>query len=74
MLLFVELSQRMLITFNRISMPEHLKAHWAAGGHICGLFWVRPETSIGQLAKELYMFWEASEAEEWVDRTGWIPF
>ena len=71
---FLEVSQRMLITFNRISMPAHLEAHWAAGGHIWGLFWVRSETSIGRLAEELNMFWEASEAEEWIDRIGWIPF
>jgi len=71
---FVDFSQRMLITFNRISMPAHLEAHWVTGGHIWGLFWVRPETSIGRLAEELHLFWEASEAEEWIDRIGWIPF
>jgi hypothetical protein len=38
---YLELSQRLLVTDNRTSMPEHLEAHWAEGGHIWGLFWVR---------------------------------
>jgi hypothetical protein len=54
-------------------MPEHLEAHWAEGGHIWGLFWVRPETQIGELARELFLVWEATDAEEWVDRLDWIP-
>ncbi|MCC5618192.1 DUF5615 family PIN-like protein [Nostoc sp. CHAB 5836] len=31
---YLELSQRMLITDNRKSMPEHLEEHWGDGGHI----------------------------------------
>jgi len=55
-------------------MPAHLEAHWAASGHIWGLFWIRPETAIGRLAEELYLIWETSEAEEWKDLLDWIPF
>ena len=55
-------------------MPAHLDAHWAAGGQIWGLLWVRPGTPLGRLAQELFLVWEASEAEEWLDRTAWIPF
>lgn len=64
----------MLITDNRKSMPGHLEAHWAAGGHIWGLFWIRPLTPIGQLAQELVLVWETTEAEEWIDILDWIPF
>jgi hypothetical protein len=71
---YLELSQRLLVTDNRASMPEHLESHYRAGGHIWGLFWVRPETQIGELARELFLVWEATEAEEWVDRLDWIPF
>ncbi len=38
LLRFLELSQRILVTDNRKSMPRHLEAHWEAGGHIWGLF------------------------------------
>ena len=71
---YLELSQRVLVTSNRKSMPVHLEAHWVTGGHLWGLFWVRPKTPIGRLAQDLYLVWEASEAEEWVDRLAWIPF
>lgn len=70
----LEISGRMLVTSNRKSMPAHVKAHWEAGGHLWGLLWVRAGTPLGRLAQELYLVWEASEAEEWVDRLDWIPF
>jgi hypothetical protein len=71
---YLELSQRILVTDNRKSMPEHLKAHWSAGGHIWGLFWLRPGITIGRWAEELFLIWEATEAEEWIDKLDWIPF
>lgn len=39
---YLELSQRLLVTDNRKSIPGHLEEHWAAGGHIWGLLWLRP--------------------------------
>ena len=71
---YLKLSQRILITDNRKSMPGHLEEHWANGGHIWGLFWVRPLTPIGQLAQELMLVWETTEAEDWIDILDWIPF
>ncbi|MDI6793523.1 MAG: DUF5615 family PIN-like protein [bacterium] len=71
---YLELSQRVLVTSNRTSMPAHIETHWTAGGHLWGLFWVRSGTPIGRLAQDLYLVWEASEAEEWIDRLEWIPF
>ncbi|NJM73738.1 MAG: DUF5615 family PIN-like protein [Scytonema sp. RU_4_4] len=73
-LLYLERSQRLLVTDNRASMPAHMEAHWAAGGKIWGLFWVRPRIPLGQLAQELLLVWETTEAEEWIDRLEWIPF
>jgi hypothetical protein len=70
----VEQSRRLLVTDNRKSMPEHLDAHWSAGRTIWGLFWVRPKTPIGLLAESLYLLWETSEAEEWINVVTWIPF
>ena len=55
-------------------MPGHLEDHWNAGGHIWGLFWLRPGVTVGLWAEELFLVWETSEAEEWIDRLEWIPF
>lgn len=63
-----------LFRTTRKSMPGHLEDHWANGGHIRGLFWIRPLTPIGQLAQELILVWETTEAEEWIDILDWIPF
>jgi hypothetical protein len=64
-LIYLETSQRLLVTEDRSSMPGHLTDHWNAGGHIWGLLWVRPGTPIGKLAQDLLLVWDATEAEEW---------
>lgn len=71
---YLDKSQRLLVTDNRTSMPAHLQSHWAADGHLWGVLWVRPRTSVGRLAQELYLIWDASEAHEWIDRLEWVPF
>ncbi|WP_165360806.1 hypothetical protein [Candidatus Chloroploca sp. Khr17] len=44
----------------------------AAGGLHWGIFIVRKHVPIGVLVEELALYWEASEAEEWVDRIEWL--
>ena len=73
-LLFLDVAQRLLVTSNRASMPDHLRQHWSEGRHLWGLCWVRPGFSIHRIAQELLLVWEASTAEEWLDRLEWIPF
>ena len=73
LLRYLDRSRRALVTANRVSMPAHLEAHWAAGGHLWGFLWIRPGTSLGRLAQELQLIWETSAAEEWIDRVDWIP-
>jgi hypothetical protein len=72
-LLYLELSQRLLVTDNRKSMPSHLEEHWSSGRYIWGLLWLRPNMALSQLAEDLYLIWETSEAEEWLDKIDWIP-
>jgi hypothetical protein len=71
---YLQLSKRLLVTDNRSSMPEHLNNHWNQGGHIWGVTWVRPNSSIYQLVESIVLIWEITEAEEWIDRLDWIPF
>lgn len=70
---YLELTQRLLVTNDRASMPDHLETYWAQGGQLWGLLWIRPRTAAGLLIQELHFIWAASEAEEWIDRTEWIP-
>lgn len=73
-LLYLHHSQRLLVTDNRTSMPEHLEEHWSKGFRIWGLLWTRSEISLGTIAEFLHLIWEVTEAEEWYDRLDWIPF
>jgi hypothetical protein len=71
---YLGMSQRLLVTDNRTSMPEHLKDYWQTNQQTWGLLWVRPATTMGTLAEELSLIWETSEAEEWINVIDWIPF
>jgi hypothetical protein len=72
-LIYLERSQRILLTDNRKSMPEHLEAHWANDGFIWGLFWLRPKATVRELAEDLILIWETTETEEWKNQLIWIP-
>jgi hypothetical protein len=61
------------VTDNRKSIPGHVEAYWAEGGHIWGILWLRPKATLDDLAQSLLIIWGASTAEEWVDRFEWIP-
>jgi hypothetical protein len=71
---YLTANHRALVTSNRTSLPPTLEAHQSAGKHLWGIFWVRPHVPVSWLARDLYLIWEAAEAEEWRDRSSWIPF
>jgi hypothetical protein len=71
---YVQTTQRLLITNYRESMPAHVAAHVANGGYHWGVLRVRPGTAIRQIADEIALIWEASEAKEWLNVEDWIPF
>ncbi|HKS71210.1 MAG TPA: DUF5615 family PIN-like protein [Ktedonobacterales bacterium] len=74
LLVFCEADQLVLVTDNRKSMPGHVRDHFAAGRHHWGIFKIRRSLSSGQMVEELLMFWGASDAEEWIDRTEFLPY
>jgi hypothetical protein len=69
---YLETAQRVLITDNRASMPVHLADHAAVGGRHWGIFEVRKDAPLGSLAELIYLYWEVTEAEEWIDRVEWL--
>jgi hypothetical protein len=54
-------------------MPGHVAKLEARDLHHWGIFQVKAGTTYGQLMDALLLFTEASELEEWVGRTEWIP-
>ncbi len=71
-LLYLEQTQRVLITDNRKSMPGHLADHANAGRHHWGIFVISKHASYKQVADLLSLYWEASDADEWIDRVEWL--
>lgn len=65
-LLYLEQTLRILITDNRKSMPGHLVDHANAGRHHWGIFIVSKQASYKPLADLVFLYWDASEAEEWI--------
>ena len=74
LLRFCEVAQRILVTADRTTIPDHIDAHVAAGGHFWGVCLLRDGFSIYRIAQELVLIAEASTVEEWIDRFEWIPF
>jgi hypothetical protein len=74
LLQYLEISQRLLVTDNRSSMPGHLNDHWQVNGQIWGVVWLRPSSTIVQCVESILLMWEITEAEEWINRLDWIPF
>lgn len=70
---WLEQNGRILVTDNRKSMPGHLADHLAAGNHHWGVFLVRKDAPLRLLAEVLFVYWEVTEAEQWVDLIEWLP-
>jgi hypothetical protein len=70
---WIEQNNYILVTENRSSLPKHVAEHFSSGRHVPGLFWIRPDVGIGRVTEELYLVWLASTAEEYRDRTLFIP-
>lgn len=70
---WIEENDYILVTENRSTVPMHLSNHFSSGRHIPGIFWVRPIVTVGRIIEELYLIWLASTAEEYRDRTLFIP-
>ncbi len=72
-LAFCEQEQRVLISLDRASMPVHVAAHNAEGGHTWGVLLVTRRCSLRQLLDDLLLIWTASEAEQWCDTIHYLP-
>lgn len=70
---WIEENGYILVTGNRRTIPSHLSEHYAAGRHVPGIFWLRPGAELGSIIESLYFIWLVSSAEEYQDRTLFLP-
>lgn len=66
--------QRTLVSGDRSTLPRHLGDFFRGGHHMAGLILLRGGFSLSRLASEIRLIWFATEAEEWIDRTDYIPY
>jgi hypothetical protein len=64
---------RVLLTNDRSTMPGHLVDHYAAGRHTAGVMLMRGGFSFARYVQEIRRHWNTTTADEWVDRSVYIP-
>lgn len=73
LLIWAENAQRIIVTFDRNTMPGHLADHLAAGNRAPGVFLVSKGASISAVLDFLVAATYASEPFEWENRIQFIP-
>jgi hypothetical protein len=72
-LVWLEAHRCVLVTANRASMPVHLADHLLQGRHLPGLVQLPDPYSIGAIAENLKLIWEAAEEHDLIDRIAHLP-
>lgn len=73
LLIAAEAMGRVLVSNDRSTMPVHLANHFAAGRHTAGVILLRKGYTLGRYAREIVDQWVSTTADEWVDRTIYLP-
>jgi Domain of unknown function (DUF5615) len=73
LLAWIEQENRILVSRNRRTMPQHFATHLEAGGHVPGILMVSEDFSMAELVDDLLLIWSASEAGEWRDQLIYLP-
>jgi hypothetical protein len=73
LLIAAEALGRVFVTWDRRSMPQHLVAHFATGHHTSGVMLLRPGYTLGRYVGEIVNHWTSTKADDWVDRTIFVP-
>jgi hypothetical protein len=72
-LAWIEKTGYVLVTANRRTIPECMRAHYAAGRCIPGILLLRRGARMGEVIEQLYLLWVASDAKEYVDKVLYLP-
>jgi hypothetical protein len=73
LLLAAEAMGRALVSKDKRTMPGHLVDHFAAGHHTAGVLLMRQGFPVGRYVREILMRYRTTTADEWIDRTEYIP-
>jgi len=73
LLRWIEREGFVLISRNRRTIPQHLREHLEAGGHVPGILLFRRHYSLGRILEDLILIWEAGNPEQYRDRVEYLP-
>ncbi len=73
LLIWAEQTDRILVTLDKNTMPGHLADHLRAGRHSPGVFLVRLNCTLAQVASLVVAAAHASSAVDWRDQYVFIP-
>jgi hypothetical protein len=71
-LLWAEAHERILVSRDKRTMPQHLGDHWAAGHSIPGVLLLRPKCRLGSAVEYMVTIAHATDASEWIDQVEYI--
>lgn len=64
---------RILVSHDRETLPNHF-SRFIEKSTSAGLLIVSQKLDIGDSIEQILLVWTASEAEEWINRIGYLPF
>jgi hypothetical protein len=73
LLLWAESQNRILVSFDKKTMPQHLADHLQSGRHSPGVFIIRPGSTIPQVVSFLVIAAYACDPDHFRDRVEYIP-
>ncbi len=73
LLIWSEANHRIIVTFDKGTMPKHLAEHLLSGNRVPGIFVIHEHQNLKEVVEFLVFAAEASEESEWQDRIVYIP-
>lgn len=70
---WAEHERRILVSFDRSTLPAHLEDHLKSGRESPGIFLIRRTSTISEVVHFLVLAAHASEPEEWANRVEYVP-
>jgi hypothetical protein len=65
---------RTLVTGDRNTMSNIVKADWLAGGHNSGVIFLKHGHSVASYGGTLHLIWFCETVDDWIDRMAYIPY
>lgn len=65
--------RRILVSFDKRTLPEHLRDTLDAGGHSPGIVFLSPRLTLPEMVEYLQLIATSPSADEWADTYRFIP-